>query len=40
MTYLRCTIGRWNIDLNSVEGQEVFRLVSDEGLQVLSPDYS
>ena len=34
MTYLRCTIGRWNIDLNSSEGQEAFRLINDEGLRV------
>jgi hypothetical protein len=34
MTYLRCTIGRWNIDLSSNEGQESFRLINDEGLQV------
>jgi hypothetical protein len=32
--YLRCTIGRWNIDLSSEEGREVFRLISDEGLRV------
>lgn len=34
MTYLRCTIGRWNIDLSSEEGGEVFRLINDEGLRV------
>ena len=34
MTYLRCTIGRWNIDLSSDEGQEAFRLINDEGLRV------
>jgi hypothetical protein len=34
MTYLRCTIGRWNIDLSSDEGQESFRLINDEGLRV------
>ena len=34
MTYLRCTIGRWNIDLNSDEGREAFRLIDDEGLRV------
>ena len=34
MTYLRCTIGRWNIDLNSDEGREAFRLINDEGLRV------
>jgi hypothetical protein len=34
MTYLRCTIGRWNIDLNSDEGQETLRSINDEGLRV------
>src|SRR5215210_549375 len=34
MTYLRCTIGRWNTDLSSDEGQEAFRLINDEGLRV------
>ncbi len=34
MTYLRCTIGRWNINLSSKEGQEVIRLINDEGLQI------
>jgi hypothetical protein len=34
MTYLRCTIGRWNIDLNPDEGQETFRSINDEGLRV------
>lgn len=34
MTYLRCTIGKWNIDLDSEEGREAFRLVEDEGLRV------
>jgi hypothetical protein len=34
MTYLRCTIGRWNIDLNSDEGQEAFPSTNDEGLRV------
>lgn len=34
MTYLRCTVGRWNIDLHSEEGREVFRLVQNEGLRV------
>jgi hypothetical protein len=32
--YLRCTIGRWNIDLDSEEGREAFRLINDEGLRV------
>ncbi len=34
MTYLRCTIGRWNIDLNSEESREAFRLIEEEGLRV------
>jgi hypothetical protein len=34
VTDLRCTIGRWNIDLNSEEGREAFRLINDEGLLV------
>jgi hypothetical protein len=34
MTYLRCTIGRWNINLDSEEGREAFRLINDEGLRV------
>ena len=34
MTYLRCTIGRWNIDLDSEEGRETSRLIESEGLRV------
>lgn len=34
MAYLRCTIGKWNIDLSSDEGREAFRLINDEGLRV------
>ena len=34
MTYLRCTIGRWNINLSFDGGQEAFRLIKDEGLRV------
>ena len=34
MAYLRCTIGRWNIDLNSEEAREAFRLIEEEGLRV------
>ena len=34
MTYLRCTIGRWNVDLSSEEAREAFRLINDEGLRV------
>jgi hypothetical protein len=32
--YLRCTIGRWTIDLDSEEGREVFRLIDTEGVRV------
>jgi hypothetical protein len=32
--YLRCTIGRWNIDLDSEEGREAFRLIDEEGVRV------
>jgi hypothetical protein len=34
VTYLRCTVGKWNIDLDSEEGREVFRLIEDDGLRV------
>ena len=32
--YLRCTIGRWNIDLDSEEGRKAFGLINDEGLRL------
>ena len=32
--YLRCTIGRWTIDLDSEEGREAFRLIDEEGVRV------
>jgi hypothetical protein len=34
VTYLRCTIGRWNIDLDSEEGREAFRQIDTEGVRV------
>jgi len=34
VTYLRCTIGRWNSDLDSEEGREAFRLIDKEGVRV------
>jgi hypothetical protein len=34
VTYLRCTIGRWTIDLNSQEGREAFRQIDAEGVRV------
>ena len=33
MTNLRCTVGRWNVDLNSEEARGSFRLINDEGLR-------
>ena len=34
VTYLRCTIGRWTIDLDSQEGREAFRQIDTEGVSV------
>jgi hypothetical protein len=34
-TYLRCTIGKWKVDLASEEAQEAFRLINDEGLRAI-----
>ena len=34
MTYLRCTIGRWTIALDSEEGRETLRLIDTEGVRV------
>jgi hypothetical protein len=34
LTYLRCTIGRWTIALDSEEGREAFRLIDTEGVRV------
>jgi len=34
LTYLRCTIGRWTIDLDSQEGREAFRLIDTEGVKI------
>jgi len=34
VTYLRCTIGRWKIDLSSDEAKEAFRLIDEEGVRV------
>ena len=34
MTYLRCTVGRWNVDLDSDEGQNALSLIDDGGLRV------
>ena len=34
VAYLRCTIGRWKIDLSSDEAREAFRLIDEEGVRV------
>jgi len=34
VTYLRCTIGRWTIGLDSEEGRKAFRLIHAEGVRV------
>ena len=34
VTYLRCSIGRWTIDLDSEEGREAFLLIDEEGARV------
>jgi len=36
MTYLRCTVGRWNVDLDSDEGQKALGLIDDGGLRVFN----
>jgi hypothetical protein len=34
VTYLRCTIARWKIDLSSDEAREAFRLIDEEGVRL------
>jgi hypothetical protein len=34
VTYLRCTVGRWKIDLSSDEAREALRLIDEEGVRV------
>ena len=34
MTYLRMTIGRWNIDLNTSKGKDAFSKIQDAGISV------
>jgi heme-degrading monooxygenase HmoA len=34
MPYLRMTIGRWTIDLGSVEAGEIFQRIQEEGVSV------
>jgi hypothetical protein len=36
VTYLRCTIGRWKIYLDSQEGREAFRQIDTEGVEVFT----
>jgi hypothetical protein len=35
MSYLRMTIGRWNLDLDSSEAQDIFRRIQTEGVSIL-----
>ena len=34
LTYLRCSIGKWSIDLYSREAEEIFKKINDEGVTV------
>ena len=34
MTYLRCTIARWKIDLSSDEARKAFRQIHEEGVRL------
>jgi len=34
LRYLRMTIGRWNLDLDTPEAQEIFRRIQTEGVSV------
>jgi hypothetical protein len=34
MTYLRMTIGRWNIDLDTPEWKDIFSKIQDAGISV------
>ena len=34
LTYLRCSIGKWGIDLYSQEAGEIFKKINDEGVKV------
>jgi hypothetical protein len=34
LTYLRCSIGKWNIDLYSLEAEEIFKKINGEGVKV------
>jgi hypothetical protein len=34
VTYLRCSIGKWSIDLNSPEAEAIFEKINNEGVKV------
>jgi len=34
LTYLRCSIGKWGIDLHSTEAEKIFARINDEGVKV------
>jgi hypothetical protein len=34
LTYLRCSIGKWSIDLYSPEAEEIFKKINDQGVKV------
>jgi hypothetical protein len=34
LTYLRCSVGKWQIDLYSPEAEEIFQRISTEGVEV------
>jgi hypothetical protein len=34
MTYMRVTVGKWRIDLDTPEGEEIFRKIQDDGIRV------
>ena len=34
MTYLRCSVGKWKIDLFSEDAEKIFERISDEGVAV------
>ena len=34
MTYLRCSIGKWSIDLDSPEAEAIFEKINNEGVKV------
>lgn len=34
LTYLRCSIGKWGIDLSSEEAEKIFKDINDDGVKV------